>query len=280
MKKGIQKKEVAESKKKLNKKEEQISNSENMKNKQKKENKRSKENKENKTHSVIWTKYHQYLWYFLIFSLIGLALEAISAFVETKIFNKEMELTLGPLCFIYGLGAIITIICLQSFKGKKFKLFILGTILGATIQYAMSFILEAIFGAKLWDCGWSKFSINGRTCIELALVFGIITVILINIVQKYIDKLINKVNGKTRIIVDIIVSTIITFTLMLTIWGVITYTIRAKEVMNGKNYTSNNNIIEKFQNTVFANEIMEKILPRIKIVDNAGNLVLIKNINN
>ena len=280
MKKGIQKKEVAESKKKLNKKEEQISNSENMKNKQKKENKRSKENKENKTHSVIWTKYHQYLWYFLIFSLIGLALEAISAFVETKIFNKEMELILGPLCFIYGLGAIITIICLQSFKGKKFKLFILGTILGATIQYAMSFILEAIFGAKLWDCGWSKFSINGRTCIELALVFGIITVILINIVQKYIDKLINKVNGKTRIIVDIIVSTIITFTLMLTIWGVITYTIRAKEVMNGKNYTSNNNIIEKFQNTVFANEIMEKILPRIKIVDNAGNLVLIKNINN
>ena len=271
MKKEIQKKEVAENKKNVKKKEEKISNSENMKNKQK---------KENKTHSVIWTKYHQYLWYFLIFSLIGLALEAISAFVEAKIFNKEMELILGPLCFIYGLGAIITIICLQSFKGKKFKLFILGIILGATIQYAMSFILEAIFGAKLWDCGWSKFSINGRTCIELAFVFGIITVILINIVQKYIDKLINKVNGKTRIIVDIIVSAIITFTLMLTVWGVITYTIRAKEVMNGKNYTSNNNIIEKFQNTVFANEIMEKILPRIKIVDNAGNLVLIKNINN
>ena len=40
--------------------------------------------------------------------------------------------------------------------------------------------------------------------------------------------------------------------IILTIWGAITYSVRAKEILNGKNYTSNNNIIEKFQNTALS----------------------------
>lgn len=223
--------------------------------------------------------YHKYLCYLIIFSIIGLFLETIFCLVAEKLFNREAGLILGPLCIVYGIGTIITIICLNRFKGHKIKLFILGAVLGVTVEYVMGFILESTFGARLWNCSWSKFNVNERICLEHAVLWGILTVIVIELIKKYIDMLINKIKGKTRIIVDIISTAIIVLLLMLTIWGVITYTTRAREILNGKNYTSNNNIIEKFQNTVFSNEIMEKIFSKIEIIDNEGNTVLIKNIN-
>ena len=99
------------------------------------------------------------------------------------------------------------------------------------------------------------------------------------IFKKYIDLLINKIKGKSRIAIDIILTVLILITIILAVWGAGTYSVRAKEVLNGKNYISNNNIIEKFQNTVFSNKIMEKIFSNMQIIDNEGNWILIKNIN-
>lgn len=251
------------------------------KEKQKKESIKEKSNKKiddsyNKNHG---NKYHKYLWYLIIFSIIGLFLEVIACLIMEKVFNKVPGLILGPLCIIYGLGAIIVIICLDRFKEHKIKLFILGSILCAMIEYAMSFILEATLGARLWDCSWAKFNINGRVCLEHAILCGVLVVLTVGVIRKYIDLLVEKIQGKKRIVVDIIVTILLLTIIMLTIWGTITYSVRAREVMNGKNYTSNNNIIEKFQNTAFSNEIMEKIFSEMKIINNEGNWILIKNIN-
>lgn len=223
--------------------------------------------------------YHKYLWYLGIFSLIGLVIEIIVCFIRKQIYGNEFGLILGPLCIIYGIGAITTIICLEKFKGHRIKLFILGAILGTLIEYVVSFMLEAIFGIKLWNCASTRFTTNGRICLIYALIWGVATLILINGIKKYIDILINKIQGKTRIIVDIILTIIIAIIVMLTVWGIITYTTRARETLNGRNYTSNNNAIEKFQNTVFSNEIMRKMFMNLEIIDNEGNIVLIKNIN-
>lgn len=266
MKKENQKKE--EIKSKLDKRE---NKKEIVQKSSKKEKKINTDNKE--------SIYHKYLWYLIIFSVIGLLIETIVCFTEKQISNSVFGLVLGPLCIVYGIGAIITIICLERFKGHKIKLFILGAILGILIEYVLSFILEAIFGARLWSYTCTKVNANGRICLGSAPLWGILTVILINVIKKYIDKLINKIQGKTRIIVDIILTITLTITIMLTIWGLMTYTIRARETLNGKNYTSNNNAIERFQNTVFSNELMEKIFKNLEITNNEGNWVLVKNIN-
>lgn len=225
------------------------------------------------------SKYHTYLWYLIIFSLIGLLLEGIFCFAGEKFFNNERGIVLGPLCFIYGLAAILIIICLDRFKGHKLKLFIFGTILCATIEYVMNFLLEAAFGARLWNYSWSKFNLNSRICLEYACLWGVFTIFIIDVLKKIVDKLILKIHGKIKIVLDTIFTIILIIDIILSIWGIATYVIRAKETLNGKNYTSNNNIVEKFQNTVFSNEIMEKIFSKMEIVDNNGNRILIKNIN-
>lgn len=53
---------------------------------------------------------------------------------------------------------------------------------------------------------------------------------------------------------------------------------RAKETLAGQNYISNNTNIEIFQNTVFTNERMEKIFPKLRVNDEYGNTIMIKDI--
>lgn len=203
-------------------------------------------------------KFHKYLWYLIIFSILGLILECVINFIKAKTTDTPFLATTGPFCIFYGIGAILTILCLQQYKGKNIKLFIIGCILMSAIQYALSFILETIVGARLWNYTWSKFSINGRVCLEYAILWGIITVILIEVLKDFVDKIINLMKGKVSKIVDIILTMLIVVLIMFTIWSAKTYATRAKETLAGQNYISNNTNIEIFQNTVFTNERMEK----------------------
>ncbi|MGN1326749.1 MAG: putative ABC transporter permease [Clostridia bacterium] len=230
---------------------------------------------ENKKHT-----FHHYLWYMIIFSLIGVLIETIFGYITTGKLESRKGLILGPLCPVYGCGAVLIIALLDRYKGHKIKLFVYGTILGAAIEYIISFILEAIYGARFWDYSWAAFNINGRICLSYSIFWGILTLLLIEFGKKYIDKLINKIQGKARIITDTIVTIILVLDIVITVWGITVYQIRAKETLNGKNYISNNNIIEKFQNTAFSNEIMSTIFPNLRIVDNEGNLIFIKDIFN
>ena len=213
-------------------------------------------------------KFHKYLWYLIIFSILGLILECVINFIKAKTTDTPFLVTTGPFCIFYGIGAILTILCLQQYKGKKIKLFIIGCILMSAIQYALSFILETIVGARLWNYTWSKFNINGRVCLEYAILWGIITVILIE----------NLMKVKVSTIVDIILTMLIVVLIMFTIWSAKTYATRAKETLAGQNYISNNTNIEIFQNTVFTNERMEKIFPKLRVNDEYGNTIMIKDI--
>lgn len=244
-----------------------------------------KSNKERNTESISEKDlkkdmFHSYIWYMIIFSIIGLLIETLFCFITTGNIESRKGLILGPLCPIYGFGAVILIIFLNRYRGHKFQLFIYGTILGTIVEYLISFLLEAIYGARFWDYSWTKFNLNGRICLSYSILWGILAILLIDVVKKWIDKLINKIQGRFRKIIDIILTIILVLDIAITVWGVAVYETRAKEKLNGQNYTSNNNIIEKFQNTAFSNENMEKVFPNLRIVDNNGNQILIRDISN
>lgn len=224
--------------------------------------------------------FHNYLWYLIIFSILGLIIETIFCFITTGNLESRKGLILGSLCPIYGVGAVTIIALLNRYKKHKLKLFIYGTILGGVLEYIISFILESIYGARFWDYSWLEFNLNGRICLRYSVYWGILTLLVINVLKKYIDKLINKIKGKPKLIVDIIVTLILVIDILFTVWGTSVYRKRAKDIMDGKNYITNNTPIQKFENTVFSNEIMSSIFPNLQIVDNEGNLIYITSIFN
>ena len=220
---------------------------------------------------------HQIVWYMLIFSILGLIVETIYGYATTGILESRKGLILGPFCPIYGVGAVIILLLLDRFKGHKIKLFIYGAILGSFIEYILSFMLEAMYGSRFWS--YSNFmNINGRICLLYSAFWGVLSIVLIEFVKKYIDKFIDKINGKARIITDIALIIFFSVDILLTVWGISVYKARAKDVYNDVKVFEEKNIIQKAGDAIFKDDIMSKIFPNLRLVDESGNEIWIKDI--
>lgn len=230
-----------------------------------------KTNSDKKTNEEVknWCKY---VIYTFIFSLIGLLVELI--YCSTI---GEKGFTLGLLCPIYGICASILIRFLKKYKNNKVKTFIYGMIVLTVMEYLISFTLEVLFGIKFWDYSEMNF-IQRINLIHIPL-FGVASVIIMIIVP-FIDGVLQRINKRAIFVISIILLAIIIIEMLFTIWGITVYNIRVKEQLNGKNYITNNTWIEQFQNKVFSNKNMQKLFPKMKIVNNDGNTVLIKDIIN
>lgn len=216
----------------------------------------------------------QFVWYMLIFSIIGLILETAYCFITTGVLESRKGLILGPVCPIYGIGAVIIILGLKRFKGQKLQLFLLGMLLGSVAEYVISFGLEAIYGTRFWEYSYMKYNLNGRISIIYTLFWGILSLLMIEYVKPLIDKLIQKIKLKW---LDITILVIFIIDALVTIWGVNVY---IERVEYGRKEKQNANFFEyykyMFEEKCFSNEIMSNIFPNIRIIDENGNEVWIK----
>ena len=88
-------------------------------------------------------KIHEGLWYFIIFSLLGLIFEFVLYLIMSKTVGAR-GVYLGPLCFIYGITALIMIRFLEPLKNTKVRLFIASTVLISIISITIK-IISIIF---------------------------------------------------------------------------------------------------------------------------------------
>lgn len=110
--------------------------------------------------------------YFIIYSFLGWVCEEIFCIVSTHEFVKRGFL-FGPICPIYGYGAIILIAILKNYKNKPVKLFCLSAVIFSVFEYITDFFLQALFGAKWWDYTGQFLNLNGRITLSFSLVWGI-----------------------------------------------------------------------------------------------------------
>lgn len=82
--------------------------------------------------------------YFVIYSFLGWILETIFALFVLGKFVKRGFLY-GPVCPIYGFGAVLIILTLKKFKGKKTKEFFISMIVFSVFEYVVSWLFEMIF---------------------------------------------------------------------------------------------------------------------------------------
>ena len=142
---------------------------------------------------------HQIFWYFVLFSMLGLAIETLYARVTMGIWESRKGFIWGPFCPIYGVGGTCLIILLNKVDKKNyFKLFILGYLIGSVVEYLLSYCIEAIYGARFWDYSCVGKDINGRICLLYSLFWGFLTIGMMRFVKPRMDKLVNKISGKIK----------------------------------------------------------------------------------
>ena len=110
--------------------------------------------------------------YFVIYSFLGWRCEEIFCVVSTHEFVKRGFL-FGPICPIYGYGAIILLFLLKDYKNKPVKLFFLSAIIFSVFEYITDFFLQALFSTKWWDYTGQFLNLNGRITLSFSLVWGI-----------------------------------------------------------------------------------------------------------
>ena len=64
-------------------------------------------------------KLHYLLWYFIIFSVIGLIIETLYGFATMGIIESRKGLIYGPFCPIYGVGGALLILVLDKYRNNK-----------------------------------------------------------------------------------------------------------------------------------------------------------------
>lgn len=148
--------------------------------------------------------------YFIIYSFLGWILESIfRSFCEKKIINTGF--LRGPICPIYGCGAIIMILFLKNFSNSKILLFIMSIIFLSLWEYIVGVILEKLFKTKYWDYSDHKFNYKGRICLTNSIAWGFLGVFFIDFIHPFIVNLLKNVNIiYLKIIVPILLIIILT----------------------------------------------------------------------
>lgn len=134
---------------------------------------------------MIITLEHYFLW-FLFYSFVGWMYESILVSCQQHRLVNRGFLN-GPLCPIYGTGAILGVAILGNVRNPV--IIFLISMVGATIlEYTTSWVMEQLFHARWWDYSNFRFNLQGRVCLLGALIFGLGGVGVVLGSQPYVER--------------------------------------------------------------------------------------------
>lgn len=136
------------------------------------------------------SRFELYVLYFFIFAFIGWLMETVYAIFTLGHFVKRGFLY-GPICPIYGYGALMLILFLAKYRKNNLKLFIYAAIIFSAFEYVVSYGLDALFAMHWWDYTDEFFNLNGRITLSFSVAWGLIAILFINHIYPFLKKKIN-----------------------------------------------------------------------------------------
>lgn len=161
-----------------------------------------------------------YINIFLFFSIFGYLFETICSYIFKSGFNSGI--LYGPWTPLYGFGVIIIMLLsnkiFESLHLNKvvetIVVFVVITIVLTVLEWLGGVLIEKLFHITFWDYSNYKYHIGKYISLEMSLVWGIGSIILIYLVLPWSLNLIKKIPLFITIIlsflflVDIVVTTI------------------------------------------------------------------------
>lgn len=135
---------------------------------------------------------YELLSLFFIYGFLGWCVEVAYCGVENGNFVNRGFLN-GPICPIYGFGAVIVILCLTPIKDNVLILFIGSAVLTSLLELATGFALDKIFHARWWDYSDKPFNLGGYICLKFSIYWGLVCIALMKGIHPAIFKLVKAV---------------------------------------------------------------------------------------
>lgn len=225
------------------------------------------------------------LTYFIIYSFLGWVMESIvRTIAEKKIINTGF--LHGPICPIYGIGAIIMFLFLDTFKNNILFLFIISMLILTVWEYLVGVLLEKMFHTKYWDYSDHKFNFQGRICLTNSICWGILAVLFVKYIHPFMEKQIAKIDNNILyfvvgiIAICVLVDTIVSITKLKTLRGTLDKIENLnKEIKEKlKEIKALTKEAEKTAEKAIATENIQKLVEKLKKKRNRRTMHLYKNI--
>ncbi|MBR2875507.1 MAG: hypothetical protein IKC01_00040 [Clostridia bacterium] len=205
---------------------------------------------------------YDYFIYFFLYSFCGWFFESCYCSLRPKKWINRGFLR-GPFCPIYGIGALVILICLLPFRSmtdndyiNELLIFVVGMVVCDIVEYFTSFIMEKAFNARWWDYSQQPFNLHGRICLTHTLYWGTASCLFLYVLHPLIDVyFVNQINIESRKLLVYIIGTVFIIDVINTIinaLGIREYFVSFKElsddVVEFTNivFTATGNTLEEF----------------------------------
>lgn len=244
--------------------------------------------KNKKSFTILGISIYRIFAYFIIYSVVGYIIETVFGMITKGVWESRQSFLYGPFCAIYGVGAVVMIVCLHKVKKSHNALFIGGFIVGSVVEYLVSWIGEVILNVKWWDYSGMPFNINGRICVLYSLFWGFLAIYLMLSFNPKIDRLIDKIkekfNLKTLKILTIVGVIILLIDCVLTAFALHFFKVRM--VVEHNIDVPNKEIVAKQYDEIYGNEKLSNFIhkywgdrkmirtfPNLKAAGKDGNMI-------
>lgn len=124
--------------------------------------------------------------YFIFYSFLGWGMETCYCSIcERRMVPRGF--LYGPICPIYGAGVLLMILFFTPLKRNLVLFYVVAVAVMSCWEYFVAWLLETTTHVKYWDYSNFRFNLKGRICLWVALVWGVLSYIVIFYIHPPID---------------------------------------------------------------------------------------------
>ena len=134
--------------------------------------------------------FYPIVFLFFAYSFLGWVTEVVfTAAVHRK--YQDRGVLSGPLCILYGIGALVITFALRDIRDGWFFLLVFSAVYATVIEWIGGHILEYTTHTRWWDYSDFPFNIGGYICLEFSLLWGVGTLVVMRIVHPVVADLVD-----------------------------------------------------------------------------------------
>lgn len=125
------------------------------------------------------------LWLFFIYGFVGVIIEMVYCWtIEYRgVIESRLGLLYLPFNLLYGAGGVFISLALLPVFDNPFAVFGLGLVVGTTLEYFTSLLMEKLFHAVYWDYSKEFLNVQGRICLKYAVIWGLLSLVLLYVLD-------------------------------------------------------------------------------------------------
>ncbi len=159
-------------------------------------------------------------WRFIGYSFLGWLMETTIFTVEERRWVNRGFLN-GPVCPIYGSGALLILLILKPLSADWPLLLAAGIALTTTLEYLTSWVMEKLFHARWWDYSNLPFNLHGRITLFHSLTWGAFCLLLVYGLDPLAGRLLAAIPEQLRLIGAAIAMIVLLIDLTVTVIGAV-----------------------------------------------------------